>query len=444
MPSLLKPGKHITVLIDDEARCLATGKSFELVFVEYDTIRRAPWKQVHSQKASVAKIEDFPSITELLQKYSPAQLGFTKPYDFYSLMTKAMGSDFQRFPLRAVTWDVSAVSMEKTFSGVPPVHPLADSVSREEAKAGGGLLVDTSDIKSDERVKGAVRFRVAGGGLSRTILPYASVRSFLRVSDEKIAELLPKDQRLVIFSLNETDGTAYNVVNALHGMGYRDLAFVRGGQFAFEGKSAETPAAAPGIATVDQATVESLMAAPTPALLVDVRTVADFMQGSLPGARVAPYYEVRGKVPLRGAGMKAAELTAAGEAYEAPKGHGEVIFYGFNELDWKPLKAAVFARDSGFKKVYWYRKGFEDWRFLSLLGKPTKIQQNRGRATYEQAAREQKKLHPNLIYQSSPAGKPGLPQAGGGQVVPAQDKGYLLLAPNVVPPTFRGRPEEQK
>jgi hypothetical protein len=279
-------------------------------------------------------------------------------------------------------------------------------------------------------------FTEAGVKLMRKILPYGSARSMVAATDNAILSQIPKNEKVILLAMSETDGTAYNLVNILHAMGYRNLAFFRGGRLALQGKSLATPEAVAGISTVDLATARSLAEDAAHTLIVDTRAVTDFMQASLPGAKAHPYREVKGPSVLRSANMKMAELAATGEKYEVPRGKAAVLFYGSNELDWKALKAAVFARDSGMKKVYWFRKGMEEWRFPELLGRPLKTQQNKDRETQAKAWQEHNILYPSLTYDNLRKNGLKAPPRGSGAVLPAEDKGYLLLTPNLVGPQF--------
>lgn len=430
-----------TILIDEESRCLATGKSFDLAFVDYDANRKVPWRVALTQKGSVAKVEDFPSVAEFLQKYSPKALGYNNQHEMLQALTKAMGSDFHRYSLRAVTWNV-AFNADRGYVAVPPIHPLAPAVTADEVRAGAAKVFDLTDSAEASPVAKATSFRAAKERMRRRILPYGDGRELVLVSDETIATTFPKGEKLILLASSESDGTAYNMVNVLHGMGYRDLGIFRGGRAELQGKSVSTPEAVPGISTVDLSMAQALAQDAEHVLVVDTRSVGDYMAASLPGAKPYPYYESRDDSVLRGSAMKMAELVARGEKYELPAGKQALLFYGVNELDWKALKAAVFARDSGVKKVYWYRKGMEDWRFPALLGQSVKLQQNKNRETQDKAWREHNMRYSTLTYDNLQKLGAKAPPRGSGKVVPAEDKGYLLFTPNLVTPQFKKSQED--
>jgi rhodanese-related sulfurtransferase/ABC-type phosphate/phosphonate transport system substrate-binding protein len=119
-----------------------------------------------------------------------------------------------------------------------------------------------------------------------------------------------------------------------------------------------TPATLPGATVVGAEEVAKLIA--TGATAVDTRTAKEFDLERITGAIHAPYIE---------RSLKDREFDRSVDDFSAiaklPKDK-PVIFFCNGPECWKSYKASKIAVESGFKQVYWYRKGMPEWRGRSM------------------------------------------------------------------------------
>jgi rhodanese-related sulfurtransferase/ABC-type phosphate/phosphonate transport system substrate-binding protein len=116
-----------------------------------------------------------------------------------------------------------------------------------------------------------------------------------------------------------------------------------------------TPRALPGATVVDAKTVAQLLQ--SGATYVDTRTDAEFKAGHVAGAILVPYGEKS---------AKEADFDPAQDKFEVaklgPDKNAELIFACNGPECWKSFKASHAAVKAGYKKVYWFRGGFPEWR----------------------------------------------------------------------------------
>lgn len=106
------------------------------------------------------------------------------------------------------------------------------------------------------------------------------------------------------------------------------------------------------LATAEQ--VQQLMAKGTPAF--DVRVTAECTEKTIKGAVCHVYREKSAKV----ADFNKAEDQFDLSKLPADKGAPVIFFCNSGEC-WRSYKAAVVARDAGFKNVHWFRGGMPEW-----------------------------------------------------------------------------------
>ena len=116
-----------------------------------------------------------------------------------------------------------------------------------------------------------------------------------------------------------------------------------------------TPRALPGATVVDAKTVAQLLNAG--ATYVDTRTETEFKAGHVPGAVLVPYVEKSHKEADYDAALDKFEVAKLG-----PDRNAELIFACNGAECWKSFKASHAAIKAGYRKVYWFRGGFPEWR----------------------------------------------------------------------------------
>jgi rhodanese-related sulfurtransferase len=116
-----------------------------------------------------------------------------------------------------------------------------------------------------------------------------------------------------------------------------------------------TPRTLPGATVVEASTVAQLLQ--SGATYVDTRNEAEFKAGHVPGAVLVPYHEKSAKEVDFDAGKDSFELAKLGPDRNAP-----LVFACNGPECWKSYKASQAAIKAGYRKVYWFRGGFPEWR----------------------------------------------------------------------------------
>lgn len=119
--------------------------------------------------------------------------------------------------------------------------------------------------------------------------------------------------------------------------------------------AADTPASLKGAEVVDATKAKSLMAAG--AKMIDTRVSNEFAEGHIAGAISVPYKEKS---------AKAADFDASADSFDlsklpADKSQAIITQCNGNEC-WKSYKGATAAIKAGYKKVYWLRGGYPEWK----------------------------------------------------------------------------------
>jgi rhodanese-related sulfurtransferase len=97
--------------------------------------------------------------------------------------------------------------------------------------------------------------------------------------------------------------------------------------------------------------------------MIDTRVAAEYAEKTIKGAISVPYKEKSAKEVGFDAKADSFDLTKLPADKAAPM----VLFCNAGEC-WKSYKAAVVARDAGYKTIYWFRGGMPEW---SAKGLPT-------------------------------------------------------------------------
>jgi rhodanese-related sulfurtransferase/ABC-type phosphate/phosphonate transport system substrate-binding protein len=116
-----------------------------------------------------------------------------------------------------------------------------------------------------------------------------------------------------------------------------------------------TPRTLPGATVADAKAVAQLLSAG--ATYIDTRTEAEFKAGHVPGAVLVPYHEKSAKDADFDAALDKFEIAKLG-----PDKNEELIFACNGPECWKSFKASQAALKAGYRKVYWFRGGFPEWR----------------------------------------------------------------------------------
>ena len=121
----------------------------------------------------------------------------------------------------------------------------------------------------------------------------------------------------------------------------------------------ETPASLKGTEVVSAAKAKSLMDGG--AKMIDTRVANEYAEAHIKGAINVPYKEKS---------AKAVDFDASQDSFDAsklPADKNAAIITQCNGSEcWKSYKGAVAAMKAGYKKVYWFRGGFPEWKASGL------------------------------------------------------------------------------
>lgn len=120
-----------------------------------------------------------------------------------------------------------------------------------------------------------------------------------------------------------------------------------------------TPRSLPGATVVDAKAVAQMLQ--SGATYVDTRTEAEFKAGHVPGAVLVPYQEKSAKDADFDASLDKFETGKLGANLDA-----QLVFACNGPECWKSFKASQAAIKAGYRKVYWFRGGFPEWRSSGL------------------------------------------------------------------------------
>ncbi|MGE5651107.1 rhodanese-like domain-containing protein [Noviherbaspirillum sp. UKPF54] len=117
----------------------------------------------------------------------------------------------------------------------------------------------------------------------------------------------------------------------------------------------ETPAALDGATVVSSDQVKKMLDAGTP--VIDARVANEYVEGHIKGAKNVPYKEKSAKATNFDASQDNFDLTKL----PADK-NASLVFYCNAGECWKSYKASIAALKAGYKKVFWFRGGFPEWK----------------------------------------------------------------------------------
>lgn len=121
----------------------------------------------------------------------------------------------------------------------------------------------------------------------------------------------------------------------------------------------ETPASLKGAEVIDAAKAKSLMDGG--AKIIDTRVANEYAEAHIKGATNVPYKEKSAKAADFDASLDSFDVT------KLPADKNAALITQCNGAEcWKSYKSAAAAIKAGYKKVYWFRGGFPEWKAKGL------------------------------------------------------------------------------
>jgi rhodanese-related sulfurtransferase len=117
----------------------------------------------------------------------------------------------------------------------------------------------------------------------------------------------------------------------------------------------DTPPSLAGATVVTAQKAKELMA--SGAVMIDARVANEYVEAHIKGAKNIPYKEKSAHAVNYDASQDHFDLAKLPADKNAP------VIFGCNGPEcWKSYKAASAAIKAGYKKVYWLRGGFPEWK----------------------------------------------------------------------------------
>ena len=124
---------------------------------------------------------------------------------------------------------------------------------------------------------------------------------------------------------------------------------------ALQANAGDTPASLDGATVVTADKAKQLIDGG--AVIIDSRVANEFAEAHIKGAHNIPYKEKSAKAVDYDASQDSFDLT------KLPADKNAAIVVACNGAEcWKSYKAAHAAVKAGYKKVYWFRGGFPEWK----------------------------------------------------------------------------------
>ena len=131
------------------------------------------------------------------------------------------------------------------------------------------------------------------------------------------------------------------------------IAFLSGGLTG--ASAAETPASLAGVTLVTAEQAKKMV--DSGVAIVDARVANEYAEAHVKGAISVPYKEKS---------AKAVDFNPKEDSFDLSKlptdKNASLIFYCNAGECWKSYKASKAAVEAGWKKVYWMRGGFPEWK----------------------------------------------------------------------------------
>ena len=123
--------------------------------------------------------------------------------------------------------------------------------------------------------------------------------------------------------------------------------------------AAETPPTLQGVKVITAQEGKPMLDKGVP--FIDARVAAEYAEKTIKGAKNVPYREKS---------AKSVDFDRTQDQFDLAKLPGDkagpVVFFCNAGECWKSYKAAVLARDAGYKQVYWLRGGMPEWTAKGL------------------------------------------------------------------------------
>ncbi len=238
----------------------------------------------------------------------------------------------------------------------------------ESAIQDGTQIIDVRTKKqySAAHVKGAVHVPYTAGPRMKVGDEYSS---YVKAGDAFDIRRIDPDKKkpVILMSEGPFSDNVYRAAVVLRSEGWKSIFLFYEGFEYFARMMWKPPAASGLVETINLPRVLQTMRKASPQALIDVRSESEFQESTITGAVSAPYRE-RDDIRLHRAGLNGQILRQYGDSWTPPQNFDKervMIIIGRDENDWRSYKASLIAKSLGYKRVYWYRLGFDAWASIN-------------------------------------------------------------------------------
>lgn len=282
------------------------------------------------------------------------------------------GEKFKDIRVKAVRLKTESWFEAKKTYGAPFLHPMARTLDLNEFKGAMAEGKAVYDVRPEEMFKiksipGAASMPVGKFDRNQFILQSPSRLKELGFSMDITKLPAQKQQLLIVFSSCGGDFLSYNAITYLRGLGYRKIQWFRGGlENWMNAGGCGTPEKVDGINVASIEEVRKRLH--DKAIPLYVQEGLNPRAYKIPGSKTLDYHQKYlsdAMAAFRKTNFTLEEFEKSGdetdiEALDLPK-EATIIVYGRYDYDWRSLKVAQLLKLKGYKSVFWYRMGLDDW-----------------------------------------------------------------------------------
>lgn len=375
LPQILKDMRGSLLLPEREAACLKESRSYYFTFVSTEPLQKIAYRTLTTVNADIKKIHPVYSMKHVIANYQ--LFNYKSAQEAAEALNRSLTEFFaplngQDLNFAQVDFSISG-SMIPSAQGPARPHPYATTITGQDLsrlRQGKVVIIDTrfpNDAKGDA-IADSVNMPIRNDLWNNYAASYSDLQG-QPVYDQNLFDSIPKEAAIVALGYPRYFA-AYNVLTFLAAQGRRNLYYLPEGVFTLRKIDVQTPESY----GIPQITSQELsLQLKKVKYLVDVRNARPFKTISIAGATNVEYRnrsEDRNQSPHKSVGYLIQKEKQDEFKFEklgdVPKSE-LIVLYGVNKYDFRPLKAAIFLKEQGFRNVRWYRSGSEEWLFLRRI-----------------------------------------------------------------------------
>ncbi|QDK36506.1 rhodanese-like domain-containing protein [Bdellovibrio sp. NC01] len=345
--------KAVLIPVADTS-CLPNSFSGMVDFIRFQSPEFVPFGYNHSLELALTKSADTYVMQDFANdKTSLEHLGYSKFDQLQADLKKAYGPEALKGNFLWVSVQPLKITWSRRNYEVPSFHPLAATISKQEVASllkEKPQVVDVREtIDGDKKLPGAIVYNKFKPDLRMHIAAIGDLRPYAALFKQ-----LDKDKPVIVYDKNEIHFGAYNIATILGSQNFKKIYIFRGGYDEWAG----VPILAPNDLNVKIVSGAEIveMRKKNQLLIIDVRNLGSYKFRHILEAKHATV------------GMFLNNRAIFSMIEVMPD--SIPIIMGENEYDWRPyniIKNMLKTKPELAKKIYWYRGGMSDARFLEAM-----------------------------------------------------------------------------